>query len=268
MGRVNTNMKAKSCKQSVARGRGPSSAPPPPRAPSPAHSPRRLGRRLPPFPLPAPPHEAPLPAPPPSAPPRGPPDTEPGPALRAAARPQGPLGRGGAAAASPRLAQQPHRSAGSSSPGGAAGAGDGERMAREPPRSPPPAPPRAAPPALSLTRRWCVSCWSCNRRLDRGGGAWTWRWRSVCLSGGLSVWRSVCPGAAGGRSALPPRAAARRGTADKMAAGRKRRGRARRWRAGPLAKASPGRGPEGPALPRALPAEALPGKASWRIGGS
>lgn len=30
--------------------------------------------------------------------------------------------------------------------------------------------PRAGPP---LTRRWCVSCWSCNRPPDLGGGAWT-----------------------------------------------------------------------------------------------
>lgn len=65
VGRVNINIKAKNRKQSVARGPGPSSAPPPRRAPSPAHLPRRQGRRLPPFPL------APFSLPPPGAAARG-----------------------------------------------------------------------------------------------------------------------------------------------------------------------------------------------------
>lgn len=148
VGRVNINIKAKNRKQSAARGPGPSSAPPPRRAPSPAHLPRRLGRRLPPFPL------APSSRPPPGTaargspaaicPPEGPArrggDTEPGPALRGAARLWGLLGRCDVALASPCLARRSHRAPGSSSPGGAAGAGDGARMAREPPRFPPPTP--------------------------------------------------------------------------------------------------------------------------------
>lgn len=174
VGRVNTNIKARNCKQSAVRGRGPSSAPPPPRGPA-QPSPARLpGPGLPPFP-PGAPHGAVPPAPaairPPGDPPAG------------AATP----GRARRSGEAPGPARPTRRRCGLSPPRTAAPPRPGELRARRGGRNrgwavdgaggaavPPPAPPRAAPP---LTRRWCASCWSCNRRPDRGGGAWTWRWR-------------------------------------------------------------------------------------------
>lgn len=126
-------------------------------------------------------------------------------------------------------------------------------------------PGRAGPP---LTHRCCVSCWSCNRPPDRGGGAWTWR-REGRRAGAVSSRWLRRAGCGGTRSA--PRAAAAaaapRGQAQRLkwrpegSAGTLPRaaGPAARARHGPALGARPAAGPAPPARSRG---SARPGPAA------
>lgn len=208
MEKANISTKAKNCKQSVRGGAGPAAHHP--RHGRPAQPPCPGGRAGASIPSPSrrrrtrPPRRC-RRHPPPEGPARRGGRSEPGPALGE------PPDFGACSAEAPSLRPHPASQGGRPTPRGATapegrpepGMGRGWRGSRRDP--PPPAPPRAAPPAPALTRRWCVSCWSCNRRPDRGGGAWTWRWPLVWLAGWLGVGRSVRVRRAGALRSLPER---------------------------------------------------------------